>query len=89
MTYEQNTATVHHLINEFVFQSICGDAQEADEIVFESADEKCTKCGWNTLASDSDSITRTREKQVEVDHFVETDDTYQECPWCLSDTYEK
>jgi len=89
MTPEQNTATVHHLINEFVFQSICGDRMESDEIIFESANEKCTECGWNTLASDSDSITRTREKRVEVDHWIETDETEQLCPWCSAPTYEK
>ena len=56
--------------------------RDAADIIHGRADERCNSCAWNTTVSDEFSVTRNKETRVDVDHWIELGDTYQECPWC-------
>ena len=67
---------------QFVQEGILRACPDQADIISDQADERCPDCAWNSTISDEDSITKHRERRVDVDHWVELDETDQYCPWC-------
>lgn len=62
--------------------SILGDPRESQEIVHDTAKERCNSCSWNTTVSDDEPIIKPLYRQIAEDDFIPTGNTYRACPWC-------